>query len=91
LICLQPPKGHRFVWVAQSNSRLFARRPPSIAALRRNNSRTKLGELSLSERIDEAVVDHFANWNFALEPAGLDLLLDGGDDSRVENAPIERE
>lgn len=49
------------------------------------------GELSLSEGIDEAVVDHFAKWNFALEPAGLELLLDGRHDSRIKNPPVERE
>jgi hypothetical protein len=49
------------------------------------------GELSLSEGIDEAAVDHFAKWNFVLEPAGLDLLLDGRHDSRIKNPPVERE
>src|ERR1044071_3705081 len=91
LICLQPPKGHWFVWVAQSNSRFFAKRPPPSQRHAETIHAPNSASLSLSERIDEAVVDHFANWNFALKPAGLDLLLDGGDDSRVENAPVERE
>lgn len=76
---------HDNQWRCCSNE--FGLNKCTTHSLAANNERA----LFFSDSIDEAVVDHLANWNFALEPAGLDLLLDGGQDPRVENSPVERE
>jgi hypothetical protein len=36
------------------------------------------------------LIDHFVERNFALEPAGLNFLLDRSGDAGVENAAVER-